>query len=99
MPTDNMSCFQSREPAPVIGKWDKTTEISLKYIPHLHLVGEADKKCTTLSLASDKNRLIKWKPFGISAQSIVCSSWEIWVLSPVIYIAGALILGAMRNDL
>lgn len=86
MPTDNMSCFQSREPAPVIGKWNKTILIDLEYILHLHLDRKAVTKCTALIVVLFKG-LFSESIFALVYVCIACSECstrEIWELSLVI---------------
>lgn len=55
MATDNMSCFQSGEPALVIGKWNKTILIHLPYILYLKSI----HKCTAFIVVSFKGHSVK----------------------------------------
>lgn len=84
-----MSCFQSREPAPVTGKWNKTILIDLAYILHSKRIEKCSALIVVLFMGHSR------KPFPIS----VCVLQQGNLRAVTGNKAGAYIPGAMRNDL
>lgn len=83
MPTDNMSCFPSRDAAAFIGKWNKTILIDPAYIVHLHLVRKVDTNAKHLLWCY--SGAVQWKTFCVSNMCILgyilcvfsCVIWEL----------------------